>query len=326
LEALEDRCVPSTVNVTSNADNGAAGTLRWAVTQGAGTIDILTTQPIVLTRGEINLNNNVTIEAPAANPATISGNGHSRVFEVSAAYVTLSYLNITGGNGVANNPSGNAGLDGLGGAILNDGNDLMVFSCTLSGNKAQKGGAIYNSTPELVVWNSTFADNTATQSGGAIYSVSGTVEVGATSDSGRVPVQISTVSNNSAINQGGGIYIAGGYLNFAGIVSGNAAMEGGGIFIANGRATLRSSTVSGNSATDGGGIYIQSGGVNLWVGSTISNNSATDHGGGVYNANIANESLILWNVGGISPMFSANSPDDIFGTYSIATYHRPRSY
>ena len=157
LEALEDRCVPSTLNVANNADNGATGTLRWAVAQAqtGDTIDILTTQPIVLTQGELNLNKNVTIEAPAGSPATISGNGRSRVFEASAAYVNLDYLNITGGNGVADNPSGNASLNGYGGGILNDGYSLTFNYCTVSGNSATFGEAFiaipgHTSVPALL--------------------------------------------------------------------------------------------------------------------------------------------------------------------------------
>src|SRR6516162_11849780 len=67
LEGLEDRCVPSTLFVTSNADNGAAGTLRSAVQQAKknDTIVIETTQTIVLTQGQIviNVGQGLTIEA-----------------------------------------------------------------------------------------------------------------------------------------------------------------------------------------------------------------------------------------------------------------------
>ena len=105
LEGLEDRCVPSTLTVTSSADNGSVGTLRWAVgvadaSTTPDTINIETTQPIVLTQGQLLLSASMTIEA-AAGTATISGDGLSRVFEVEVAplaSVTLNALKITGGN------------------------------------------------------------------------------------------------------------------------------------------------------------------------------------------------------------------------------------
>jgi predicted outer membrane repeat protein len=344
LESLEGRVVPSTLTVTSNADNGASGTLRWAVAQAqAGdTIDIVTTQPILLTQGELKLGN-VTIQGTAANPATISGNGTSRVFEASGAYITLNYLNITGGNGVAANPSGNAALDGLGGAILNDGYNLVLNYCKLTGDSANNGGAIYNSTgpyfstTEVDAWNCTFSGNVAKSYGGAIYNLSGTVTVsGSTLSnnsassggalynfSGTAAVNNSTLSVNSAVNQGGGIYIAGGNLLLSSTFSGNTATQGGGIYNANGSATIRSSTISGNSAMDGGGIYNKSGSVSIYAGTTFTGNSASDHGGGIYNAN---GTVILWRVNLALPKFSGNSPEDIFGTYSILTYHRPNSW
>jgi len=92
LEALEDRYVPSTLNVTSNVDTGAVGTLRWAVgaadASPGNTIDILTTQPIVLTQGQLLLGGMRTIEATAGR-ATISGNGLSRVFQMGSVNITL---------------------------------------------------------------------------------------------------------------------------------------------------------------------------------------------------------------------------------------------
>ncbi len=83
MEVLEDRCVPSTLNVTSNLDNGAVGTLRWAVavadaSAAPDTIVIHAKQPIVLTQGQLVLSASMTVEA-AAGTATISGDGLSRV-------------------------------------------------------------------------------------------------------------------------------------------------------------------------------------------------------------------------------------------------------
>jgi hypothetical protein len=251
LEALEDRCVPSTLIVTINADNGASGTLRWAVTQAQSddTIDVLTAKPIVLTQGELYLGQSLTIEATAGRPATISGGGNSRVFEVAAGAVSVDNLIITGGNGVSVNPSNSGGLDTLGGGILNEG-QLTLNNCTLSGNfAAWRGGGIANT------------------SGGALT------------------VNSCTLSGNSAGN-GGGIDNEGGAMTVNSCtLSGNSATYGGGI--SNGYngsgplATVGNSTLSGNSATFGGGIVSSQ---SLAVtNSTLSNNTARLDGGGAYN-------------------------------------------
>src|SRR5215467_14168437 len=68
LEMLEDRCVPSTLTVTSSADNlNQNHTLRYAVAHAqSGDIILLTAAvkaPIVLTQGELVLSKNVTIES-----------------------------------------------------------------------------------------------------------------------------------------------------------------------------------------------------------------------------------------------------------------------
>ena len=64
LEALEDRCVPSTLTVTSSADDVTLNhTLRYAVAHAqSGDTILLTaaiTTPIVLTHGELVLSQNV---------------------------------------------------------------------------------------------------------------------------------------------------------------------------------------------------------------------------------------------------------------------------
>jgi hypothetical protein len=139
LECLEDRCVPSTFYVTSPLDNGARGTLRYDIAHAANgdTIEMspTLTAPIVLTQGELLLKKNLTIEGQAGQPETISGNGSSRVFEVAANHqVTLTYLTLIDGNGLAN-PADTSTYAYSGGAILNFGT-LAVNNSTLSNNTA----------------------------------------------------------------------------------------------------------------------------------------------------------------------------------------------
>src|SRR2546423_8087671 len=100
LEALEDRCVPSTLKVTSSADDVSLNhTLRYAVAHAQSGDTILLTEditaPIVLTHGELVLSQSVTIKSVSAQTPTISGNAMSRIFEVSAgANVVLTNLNL----------------------------------------------------------------------------------------------------------------------------------------------------------------------------------------------------------------------------------------
>jgi hypothetical protein len=212
LEALEDRCLPSTLYVTSPLDDGSRGTLRYDIAHaGSGDTIVMSptlTAPIVLTQGELLLKKSLTIEGQANQPETISGNHNSRVFEVAAkTSVTLIGLDITGGNGVANNPGGatgnasggggggSSGRDGQGGGILNFGT-LTVSNCTLSGNSVNdasvyvcEGGAIFNIAGTVNVSNSTLSGNSA-GFGGAIYNYSGLIEVTNSVFSGNSPDNI----------------------------------------------------------------------------------------------------------------------------------------
>ena len=284
IEALEDRCVPSTLNVTSNADNGASGTLRWAVAhaKAGDTADILTTKPIVLAQGELYLNKSLTIEAPAGAPATISGNNISRVFEVAAGSVNLDNLIIVGGNGVADNASGNSNAIGFGGGIYNYA-ALTLNGCTQSGNSAVScGGGIASSRGIVNVNACTLSGNSAGLGGGALA------------------VTKSILSCNSAVYGGG--------IDSVAIVGSAASLK------------VAGSTLSDNSATDGGGIYtegfIRSNLVstNKWVCTatisdcTLSGNTATS-GGAIY----VGVKVSTVHIG--TSVFSLNTPEAIFGSY-----------
>ena len=75
LEALEDRYVPTTLAVTTAADNvNLAGSLRYELAQAnnGDVIEIETSQTIVLTQGELYLNKDLTIEG-MGQEKTISG-------------------------------------------------------------------------------------------------------------------------------------------------------------------------------------------------------------------------------------------------------------
>ena len=294
LEVLEDRCLPSTLTVTSAADDGSKGTLRYDLAQAASGDTIKISPgihgPIVLTQGELLVNTDVTIEANANHPATISGNNNSRVFEIaSRANVTLMNLTLTGGNGVAINPTGTSLYNGEGGSVLNFGK-LTVDNGTVSNSSATYGGGLL-SFGTLTMSNSTVSGNSA-GSGGGIF------------NDGTMTISNSTVSNNSATYLGGGIENGGdSTLTVSNsTLSDNTAGWGGGIYnYSYGTATVSGSTLSGNSAGYGGAIYNYNYGTMTVDGSTLSDNTATYSEGAIYNDFFA---LLYLN----NDTFSGNSP------------------
>jgi hypothetical protein len=182
LEALEDRCVPSTLKVANTFDSGP-GSLRYEIAQAKGgdTIDFsskLDGQTITLTSGELAISKNLTIKGdgrvtvasqPYENMALQLLNG-SRIFEVDGANTTvkISGLMLTGGGGTRLG-GGVTGYpyDGYGGAILNFGT-LTLSGCTLSSDSAStSGGGIYNAGM-LTVSGGHVVDNSA-GTGGGIY-------------------------------------------------------------------------------------------------------------------------------------------------------------
>jgi hypothetical protein len=277
LEALEDRCVPSTLKVTNTADSGP-GSLRYEIAQANSGDTIvfdpkLSRQTITLTGGELVISKSLTINGqgetiasqPYQNGIFEPVNG-SRIFEVDGAGTTvaLSGLTLTNGGGTRYG-FGATGYpyDGYGGAILNFGT-LTVSGCTLggstlNGNEAQNSGGAIANFGALTVSGCYVSGNTASgvtfirsnDGGGGIY------------NAGTLTVSGSHVVDNSA-GTGGGIYNAGTMTVSGSYVQNNSAhttavgvvAEGGGIFnAAFGTLTLKDSTVLNNVAPSGADVY-----------------------------------------------------------------------
>jgi hypothetical protein len=143
LTVLEGRELLSTLTVNSTADDGSAGTLRWAINQANGSKQAETIvfgprfdapQTIRLAGGPLTLTDpaTVTISGPGANLLTLSGHKASRVFRIEGGSLALDGVTITGGR--ANR----------GGAIRNDGGALWLDHVVIRGNRAQIGGALFN--------------------------------------------------------------------------------------------------------------------------------------------------------------------------------------
>jgi hypothetical protein len=316
LEALEDRCVPSTLKVTNLADSGP-GSLRYEIAQAQSNDTIVfdfggkktnsTPHTITLSSGELDINKNLTIQGPGAGLLTVASPGHassgslydgsSRIFEVESFVnnATLSGMTISNGVGLKSSynpyaPYGTSGdyYDGTGGGVLNLGK-LTISGCTLSNNFASFSRA----------------------SGGGIANL------------GTLTITNCTLSNNEAFGNGGGIYNSGNctLTVSGGALSGNTADNGGGIYSdLRGTLTVSGCTLSGNTAwgdgsgaNDGhaieygyGGGICNYGGTATVTGCTLSGNSAHSGGG-------------IWNGGTLTVsnnMFSSNSPDNIFGPYT----------
>src|SRR5262249_694317 len=148
LEALEDRTVPSTLTVTSAADDGSAGTLRAVLASAHNGDTIHFAQPlagktITLTQGQLLGNQSVDIDGPGADKLSASGNGAGRIFDVSGGTsVTISGLTLTGG--LATDGAGilNAGTLTLSGDVLSGNIAQGVAGGGLFGDGSGRGGAV----------------------------------------------------------------------------------------------------------------------------------------------------------------------------------------
>jgi hypothetical protein len=244
LEALEDRCVPSTLKVVNTADYGP-GSLPYEIAQAQSSDTIVfdfstsnhdrksnsTPHTITLIGGELVINKNLTIQGPGAGLLTIASQPYlngifepvngSRIFEVDGAGTTVAISGLTltqgGGTKLGGGYTGNP-YDGYGGAILNFGK-LTLSNCTLG---------------PVVIAGVIGSGNTADIAGGGIANF-GTLVVSGCTLSGNSAYGVTTTRS---VGGGGGIY--------------NAGTEAG--------LTVTNSTFRGNSPdaifgpyTDGGG-------------------------------------------------------------------------
>lgn len=263
----------TTYEVTSCADDGSPGTLRYVIDNAAGdgdTADLsaLSCSTITLATGEILIpQNNFVLYSSAEHPVTIDAHGASRVIEHDGSGI-LGLVRINLANGYFKYNSGNATAKG--GCVLSNGSIGMttssVFGCKVVNLNGQaEGGAVYALGELNALDSSSISDSTASgiqALGGGILSI------------GSVYLNDGTVSGNLAFSTGSGA---------------NAVAEGGGIFNENDTRIVLSN-ISGNRAeadngvATGGGIASASGAGVYLAFSAISGNtavSAASSGGGV---------------------------------------------
>ncbi|MBN9386781.1 MAG: hypothetical protein J0I20_01910 [Chloroflexi bacterium] len=163
------------------------GNLIFALNQG-GTISFSCSGTLALP-DTFTVTKNTTLDGSGQN-VKISGLLLHRIFVVKPG-VTLTLKNITLLQGKAiPNPLNQADQ---GGAVLNDGGNLVLNNATLTNNVARMGGAIYNRhNGTLKISQSNLNDNGTTQgsywhgyNGGAIYLEDGTLNVDNTTFEGN---------------------------------------------------------------------------------------------------------------------------------------------
>jgi hypothetical protein len=272
LLGLERRSLLSTFTVNSIADDGSAGTLRWAIGQASASSEADTIafsslfnakQTINLTAGQIKLSDKATttISGPGANLLTVRAGSPSRVFDLDGASATLSGLTITAGNAL--------GLKGGGLASYNG--TFSLTDCIVTGNSSSKGGGLYMSGGSATLTDCTVSGNNA-EAGGGLYVVGGSATL-----------TDCTVSGNAAA-AGGGLAISGTVALTNCTISGNTGdfsqSTGGGLCINGGAATVTNCTLFGNTATYGGGVFNQTGTATL-TNTIVAGNTAEDVQGAV---------------------------------------------
>ena len=287
-----------TVNSNEDMDDGVPGiahcSLREAINAAnansdSNSITFATSMPglmsgvtgtILLTNGQLQVLQDLSLTGPGASNLIISGNHASRVFEigslplVNCPSVTLSGLAVA--DGKANGD--------YGGGIFNLGK-LSLSDCVLKGNTAdQSGGAIYHTSYRggtLTIVNSVLHNNAAASGVG-----------GAICNSGWAAVVGSCIFSNNASN-GGGIW---------GVFGGSSTC-------------LTNTTISGNVATDSAGAIGMAIDSTVFVDScTICSNSAGRIAGGIQFGGDYDDVFAVRNsivAGNMAP--SAAAGPDVYG-------------
>jgi len=224
------------VTTPLDEDDGSLGggtgvSLREAVKYSAnGTISFdpaLSGTSIVLLRGQMDLANDVTVDANMLPKGiTLDAAQASRHFDVGIGKtLTLRGLTLTGGRTLED-----------GASILNSGT-LNLERCTFHGNTAAEAAGAVSTLGRVTAVNTTFAGNTA-GFGGALYSQS----------LGTIILRHCTITDNNAITHGGGGILAYGEITLENtIVSRNNASSAMDVSLPSGTVTRRGANLIGRN-------------------------------------------------------------------------------
>ncbi len=186
--------------------DGTQCTLREAIA-GASNGDLVlfnVTGTIFLTRGELIIDEDLTITGPGGAGITVDGGNASRIFHITNGTVAISNLTIA--NGFSDTEVG-------GGIFIEAPATLTLTNSTVRDNAALHGGGIFN-FGDLTLTNSTVSRNSATLAdGGGLYN-----QLGST-----LRLNNTTITNNSAPNVAGGLLYRGTFTLQNTIIAGNTA-------------------------------------------------------------------------------------------------------
>jgi len=236
--------------VSDLGDDGGAGQIRAVIAAAvAGDTILVPAGTIVLARGQLVIDEDLTIIGASRFLTVLDGAGLSRVFHVTAAaHAAISGLTIR--NGV---PAAGTGL--VGGGIRNDGS-LDLVEVVVEDCRSEGGGGIWNfSGASMTIQASTVRRNSTygvTASGAGI------------TNWGTLSIAQSTISANHA--------------------AGNSSSAQGGGIQSGGELAIVNSTISGNraDANFGGGIHLIPSASSLSLTNvTITDNEAESYGGGL---------------------------------------------
>jgi len=256
-----------TVDILVDEDDGntSAGdlSLREAIKIAAtgDTIAFSVSGTIVLA-SQLEIDKDLTIVGPGAEPLTVSGNDTYNVFIIQTPSLTVAISDLT----IAHGYSSTSGA-----GIYNAGT-LTLTDCLVTENHGAWRGAGVANAGTMTMQHCTIRNNSAAAGDGS---------GGGLLNGGVATLENCTVEGNTAATSGGGILNEAILTLINCTVSGNTAsgIYGGGVANGDkGQATLESCTVSDNDADTGGGIYCDlSGTVNV-KNTLIADNTATTTG------------------------------------------------
>ncbi len=252
----------------NSAANGGVIYTENAVTEISGTASVSGNSAanggvIYSTSGTITVSGG----SVSSNSATANG---------GAIYAGTGSVTVSGGSMVGNRANGN------GGAIYVGSGTVTVSGGTINGSSATNGGAVYTGSSNVTVSGGSVYGNTATTDGGAIYALSGGVNISGAATalynnivtngnggaiyagSGAVTLADAKLYTNTAANgNGGAIYVDSGSVTVnSGIIGGdnggNRAKNGAGIFIHTGSGTFTAGFINKNIASEGGAVGVGS--------------------------------------------------------------------
>ncbi|BAQ62886.1 alkaline phosphatase [Geminocystis sp. NIES-3708] len=250
----------TTLREAVNAANASSG--ADTITFGGSVFTDDTPDKIILTNGQLFINDSLTIIGTGINQLTLSGDannsgnndgGDVRLFFVNQGTVNLSNLTLSGGRSQGGNgqESGGGGGAGMGGALfINDGivklgNITFTNNQAIGGNGGLKGGALYGGR------------------GGGFGGYEGLDNVGIDGLGGASTGTLTPGENNAGFGGGGGSsFFRGGNGGFGGGGGGGStpASIGFGGF---GGGNPAPNASGGGGAGFGGAIFIRSGSLDL---------------------------------------------------------------